>query len=52
MFKGLNKLYYSIGINFRTNELENNMLSNLYKTSWTKGMELKNTEIKAEQNVK
>lgn len=34
MYKGLNKYYYSININYRTNELEQKMLLNLYKEKW------------------
>lgn len=40
MFKGLNKYYYSININYRTNELEQKMLLNLYKQKWSHGLKL------------
>lgn len=40
MFKGLNKYYYSININYRTNELEQKMLLNLYKQKWNYGLKL------------
>jgi 26S proteasome regulatory subunit N11 len=38
MYKGLGKYYYSININYKTNELEQKMLLNLYKEKWTSGM--------------
>lgn len=41
MYKGLNKYYYSININYRTNELEQKMLLNLYKQKWNQGLKLK-----------
>ncbi len=42
MYKGLNKYYYSININYKTNELEQKMLLNLYKQKWNSGLKLKN----------
>ena len=44
MYKGLNKYYYSININYKTNELETKMLLNLYKQKWNSGLKLKNQE--------
>lgn len=41
MYKGLNKYYYSININYKTNELETKMLLNLYKQKWNFGLKLK-----------
>lgn len=40
MYKGLNKYYYSININYKTNELEQKMLLNLYKQKWNSGLKL------------
>jgi 26S proteasome regulatory subunit N11 len=40
MYKGLNKYYYSININYKTNELEQKMLLNLYKTKWNSSLKL------------
>jgi 26S proteasome regulatory subunit N11 len=40
MYKGLNKYYYSININYRTNELEQKMLLNLYKNKWNNSLKL------------
>ncbi|KAI9366715.1 26S proteasome non-ATPase regulatory subunit 14 [Zopfochytrium polystomum] len=42
LIHGLNRHYYSIGINYRKNELEQKMLLNLHKKSWTQGLTLKN----------
>jgi 26S proteasome regulatory subunit N11 len=44
MYKGLNKYYYSININYRTNELEQKMLLNLYKSKWNNTLKLKDHE--------
>ena len=38
---GLNRHYYSIGINYRKNILEQKMLLNLHKNTWTAGLALK-----------
>ncbi|KAI8830622.1 26S proteasome non-ATPase regulatory subunit 14 [Chytriomyces cf. hyalinus JEL632] len=42
LIHGLNRHYYSIGINYRKNELEQKMLLNLHKKDWTQGLTLKN----------
>ncbi|OXU30921.1 hypothetical protein TSAR_001888 [Trichomalopsis sarcophagae] len=39
---GLNRLYYSININYRKNELEQKMLLNLNKKTWMDGLTLEN----------
>jgi len=39
---GLNRHYYSIAINYRKNELEQRMLMNLHKRTWTHGLKIKN----------
>lgn len=44
MYKGLNKYYYSININYRTNELEQKMLLNLYKSKWNSALKLTDRE--------
>jgi 26S proteasome regulatory subunit N11 len=38
LIHGLNRHYYSIGINYRKNELEELMLLNLSKKTWTDGL--------------
>lgn len=38
---GLNRNYYSIVINYRKNELENQMLLNLHKNKWNDALKLK-----------
>lgn len=38
LIHGLNRHYYSIGINYRKNELEEQMLLNLHKKRWTDGL--------------
>jgi len=40
LIHGLNRHYYSISINYRKNELEQRMLMNLNKKSWSDGMSL------------
>ncbi|EAR94682.1 Mov34/MPN/PAD-1 family: proteasomal regulatory protein rpn11 and signalosome complex protein (macronuclear) [Tetrahymena thermophila SB210] len=49
--RGVGIQYYSINIAFRTNELENQMLSDLYKSSWRNSLELKSSTKHSEQNV-
>mmetsp|Transcript_23561 Transcript_23561/g.36746 ORF Transcript_23561/g.36746 Transcript_23561/m.36746 type:complete len:306 (-) Transcript_23561:87-1004(-) len=40
LIHGLNRLYYSMPIDYRKNELEQKMLLNLHKRSWTAGLTL------------
>ena len=40
LIHGLNRHYYSIGIKYRKNELEEKMLLNLHKKKWTDGLTL------------
>lgn len=40
LIHGLNRHYYSISINYRKNELEQKMLLNLHKKSWSDGLRL------------
>merc|ERR1711909_87657 len=42
LIHGLNRHYYSISINYRKNELEQQMLLNLHKKSWMEGLTLQN----------
>ena len=41
LIHGLNRHYYSIAISYRKNELEERMLMNLQKKTWTHGLTLK-----------
>ncbi|KAI8847654.1 JAB1/Mov34/MPN/PAD-1 ubiquitin protease-domain-containing protein [Chytridium lagenaria] len=50
LIHGLNRHYYSIGINYRKNELEQKMLLNLHKKSWTKGLTLTDFDEHSEHN--
>lgn len=43
LIHGLNRHYYSIGIQYRKTGLEENMLMNLHKSVWTEGLELPNS---------
>ena len=38
LIHGLNRHYYSISISYRKNELEEQMLMNLQKKTWTQGL--------------
>jgi len=42
LIHGLNRHYYSIAIDYRKNELEEQMLMNLHKSKWTRGLTLRN----------
>jgi len=44
LIHGLNRHYYSIVIDYRKNELEEQMLMNLHKRNWTDGLTLKRFE--------
>jgi 26S proteasome regulatory subunit N11 len=44
LIHGLNRHYYSIAINYRKTPLEERMLGNLQKHTWTKGLTLRNFE--------
>eukprot|EP00793_Prasinoderma_coloniale_P006744 PRCOL_00001574-RA len=52
LIHGLNRHYYSIGINYRKNELEEKMLLNLHKKSWLDGLTLTDFEKQRETNEK
>jgi len=44
LIHGLNRHYYSIVIDYRKNELEEQMLMNLHKRNWTSGLSLEKFE--------
>ncbi|KAJ1332720.1 26S proteasome non-ATPase regulatory subunit 14 [Batrachochytrium salamandrivorans] len=50
LIHGLNRHYYSMAINYRKNELEQKMLLNLHKKTWTHGLTLKDFNTHAEDN--
>lgn len=52
LIHGLNRHYYSIAINYRKNELEQKMLLNLHKKTWTHGLTLKNFSEHSDDNEK
>jgi len=50
LIHGLNRHYYSIGINYRKSALEENMLMNLHKHVWTEGLQMDDFRIEASRN--
>lgn len=52
LIHGLNRLYYSIAIAYRKNELEEHMLLNLHKKKWTDSLSVENFEHHSEKNEK
>lgn len=52
LIHGLNRHYYSIVIDYRKNELEEQMLMNLHKRNWTTGLSLDKFEDHQESNEK
>lgn len=50
LIHGLNRHYYSIGINYRKTGLEENMLMNLHKHVWTEALEMADFRCDGEQN--
>lgn len=50
LIHGLNRHYYSIVIDYRKNELEEQMLMNLHKKNWTDGLTLQPYEDHQKQN--
>ena len=52
LIHGLNRHYYSIAINYRKNELEEKMLLNLHKKTWTAGLVLGDFESHGQDNEK
>ena len=51
MIHGLNRHYYSIAIDYRKNELEEQMLMNLHKNTWSDGLVLSKFEDHAAANA-
>jgi len=52
LIHGVNRHYYSLAINYRKNELEQKMLLNLHKKTWTDGLLLENFESHEKTNEK
>merc|ERR1711998_529697 len=50
LIHGLNRHYYSIGINYRKNELEQKMLLNLHKKQWTDRLKIESFEKHSKNN--
>lgn len=50
LIHGLNRHYYSIVIDYRKNELEEQMLMNLHKRNWTSGLSLERFEDHQQSN--
>ncbi|KAL3779130.1 hypothetical protein HJC23_003114 [Cyclotella cryptica] len=50
LIHGLNRHYYSIVIDYRKNELEEQMLMNLHKRNWTAGLTVEKFEEHREKN--
>ncbi|KAK2756997.1 multicatalytic endopeptidase [Arachnomyces sp. PD_36] len=51
LIHGLNRHYYSIGINYRKTGLEENMLMNLHKHVWTEALEMNDFREEGEHNA-
>ena len=52
LIHGLNRHYYSIALSYRQNELEQQMLMNLHKKTWTDGLKVANYVQHADETVK
>jgi len=50
LIHGLNRHYYSIGINYRKNELEEKMLLNLHKKKWADGLMVEKYDKHSQSN--
>lgn len=50
LIHGLNRHYYSIGINYRKTALEENMLMNLHKHVWTEALEMEDFKTEGAKN--
>lgn len=50
LIHGLNRHYYSIGINYRKTALEENMLMNLHKHVWTEGLQMEDFRSESTRN--
>lgn len=51
LIHGLNRHYYSIGINYRKTGLEENMLMNLHKHVWTEALQMDDFREEATRNT-
>ncbi|KAH8693833.1 putative proteasome regulatory particle subunit [Talaromyces proteolyticus] len=51
LIHGLNRHYYSIGINYRKTGLEENMLMNLHKHVWTEALQMNDFREDCNRNV-
>lgn len=51
LIHGLNRHYYSIGINYRKTGLEENMLMNLHKHVWTEALHMNDFHEECQHNV-
>lgn len=51
LIHGLNRHYYSIGINYRKTGLEENMLMNLHKQVWTEALQMNDFHGECQHNV-
>ncbi|KAK2744612.1 multicatalytic endopeptidase [Myotisia sp. PD_48] len=51
LIHGLNRHYYSIGINYRKTGLEENMLMNLHKHVWTEALQMNDFKEERKQNI-
>jgi 26S proteasome regulatory subunit N11 len=52
LIHGLNRHYYSMVIDYRKNELEEQMLTNLYKKTWVVGLKIRQFELHSKSNHK
>ena len=50
LIHGLNRHYYSIGIDYRKSALEENMLMNLHKQVWTEALQMDDFNVEGERN--
>jgi 26S proteasome regulatory subunit N11 len=51
LIHGLNRHYYSIGINYRKTGLEENMLMNLHKHVWTEALLMNDFRAEKQRNI-
>lgn len=50
LIHGLNRHYYSIAIDYRMTQLEQNMLMNLHKHIWTEGLQMDDFKLEGDKN--
>ena len=51
IYHGLNKYYYSININYKRNDLDTQLLLNLYKKNWSVALKQDKYDEKAKENA-